>query len=77
MNNIESIGVIEKNGSRHTKKDQKHAKIVKRFQHAPRFPSDDKIMHSSLTTRVKNNVMTRRDVEVSQDMLGPSKCATQ
>ena len=46
---------------------------MRRFQHVAGFPSDSTIMYSVNTNGIKNSPFTQRDVELSKEMLGPSK----
>ena len=41
------------------------------------IPSNETIIHSCLTNGIKNNPITKRDVEICDDMLGPSSYAAK
>ena len=50
---------------------------MRRFQHVAGFPSNKTILYSILRNGIKNNLMTTRDVHISNDMLGLSKYVAQ
>ena len=76
---VESEAIKTLEGSRQwfSKRDQIRVDIIWRFQYVARFPADDTILHSVSTNSIKNNPITRRDIELAMDMLGLSKYAIQ
>ena len=48
-----------------------------RFQHVAGFLLDSTITHSNNTNGIKNNSITQRDLELSTDILGPSRYISQ
>ena len=72
-----AIDSIEANRDQFIKRDQQKGDVFRRFQHVASFPSDKTILHSASTNGIKNNPITGRDVQISIDMLGPSKHAAQ
>ena len=50
---------------------------MRRAQCVAGFPSDDTLLCSVLTNGIKNNHISKRDVQTCQDMLGRSKYVSQ
>ena len=77
INDREAIETVTGSRARFTKRDQLKADIVRRFQHVAAFPSDRTLMYSVVTNGIKNNPITKRDVELCTEMLGKSKYMAQ
>ena len=69
-----TIDAIDGSRKRFTKRHQCKSDRVRRFQNASAFPDNSILMHSCSKNGVKNNSITKRDVDVSIGMLGPSEC---
>jgi len=72
-----AIGIIKDSRKRFSKRDQVKANVVKRFQHVAGFPADFTLIYSVNTNSIKNNPITQRDIELSLEMLGPSRYIAQ
>ena len=77
LNNSEGIDTIKKSKKRFKGCDQKQADRVCRWQHVGGHPSDSTLKYSSVTNGIKNNPFTKRDIELTADMLGRSAVAVQ
>ena len=75
VNEDEAINTVDGSKKQFSKKDRLKADIVRHFQHVAGIPSDATIIHSVNTNAIKNNPITRRDIVLTQDMLGRSKYA--
>ena len=73
----EGIYTIVKSRSRVSKRDQIKADRVRRLQHVAGFPSDETSIYSVLTNGIKNNPISKRDVQICNDVLGRIKCIAQ
>ena len=51
--------------------------MVLRFQHAAGHPSDKTISHSLITNGIKNSPISKRDVDLTIDVLGKRQFAVQ
>ena len=69
----EAIDTIEQSRGEFSKRYQKKADVVRRMHHVAAFPSDETLIYSFGTNGMKNNHLTKRDVETCDDMLGRSK----
>ena len=51
--------------------------MVRRFQQVAGFPSNATMIHAMLSNSIKNSPITKRDIELTAKMLGPSKYSLQ
>ena len=65
------IDAVSASHKRFTKRDQPKADRVRCFQRVACFLSDATIAHSCTTNGIKNNPITKHDVEIAKEMLGP------
>ena len=54
------------------KRDQLWADKVRRLQHVSGFPSDKTLVYSVMTNDIRNNPISRRDIQICDEMLGKS-----
>ena len=73
----DAIDTITKSKNNFSKRDQSKAMRVRRFQHVAAHPSDDTLIYSAMTNGIKNNPITKKDVNMALDMLGKSKYSVQ
>ena len=69
----DEIETIDKSRARLSKRGQLRADRVRRLQHVAGFLSDDALVYSVMTNGIKNNPISKRDIEICKDMLGRSK----
>ena len=73
----EAIETITRSQSKFSKRDQIWADKVRRLQHVSGFPSDEKLVYSVMTNDIRNNPISRRDIQICDEMLGKSVYATK
>ena len=73
----DAIDTVKKSRARFSRRDQLRADRVRRLQHVAGFPSDETLTHSVVTNGIENNPISKRDVQICQEMLGRSKCISQ
>ena len=69
----DAIDAVARSRDRFSKRDQLKADMVRRVQHVAACPSDATLIYSFSTNGIKNNPLTKRDVETCDAMLGCSK----
>ena len=74
---IAKIDTIAKSRSQYSARDQNKADVVRRFQQVAGFPSNATMIHAMLSNSIKNSPITKRDIELTAKMLGPSKYSLQ
>ncbi|OEU10337.1 hypothetical protein FRACYDRAFT_247347 [Fragilariopsis cylindrus CCMP1102] len=73
----DAIDTITKSKNNFSKRDQSKATRVRRFQHVAAHPSDDTLIYSAMTNGIKNNPITKKDINMALAMLGKSKYSVQ
>ena len=73
----DAIDTVAKSRTRFSKRDQIRTDRVRRLQHVTGFPSDETTLYSVSTNGIKNNPISRRDVQTCYDVLGKSKYVAQ
>ena len=73
----EAIDTAQKSRGCFLKRDQIKGNIVRRFQHVAVFLSDAMLIYSFSTNRIKNNPLTKHNVEIYTKMLVRSKYASK
>ena len=68
----EAIGTVMGGRSKFSKRDQIRADKVRRLQHVAGFPSDETLVYSVMTNGIRNNPISKRDIEICNEMLGRS-----
>ena len=74
INNVDdAIDTVTKSKNNFSKRDQSKASRVRRFQHVAAHPSDDTLIYSAMTNGIKNNPITKKDINMALTMLGKSR----
>ena len=68
----ETIEIVIGNCDRFLKKDSIRANKVERLQCVARFSSDNTLIYSILTNRIRNNPISRRDMNIYNKILSKS-----
>ena len=71
--NAEAISIVEGSKSNFSKIYQIRGDKVRRLQHADAFTSDQTLTCSVVTNGMRNNPISRRDIDVCNKILGKSK----
>ena len=66
----DTIDTIDQSRGKNSKIHQKKADMMRRLQHAEAFPSGANLIYYFGTNGIKNNPLTKRDVEMCDEMLG-------
>lgn len=69
----DAIDTIEQSCGRFSKRDQLKADIVQWFQHVVAFPLDTTLIYSVMMNSIKNSSFTKKDIDISNNILGKSK----
>ena len=56
---------------------QKEINLELMQQHAVDFPSNSNLVYSVMTNRIRNNPISKREINICNDMLGRSKYVSQ
>ena len=75
--NREAIVTIEGTRSNFSERDQTRGDRVRRLQHVAAFPSDKTLTFSVMTNGTRNNPISRRYIDVRDEMMGKSKHDSQ
>ena len=68
-----AIETVEENKKRFSKRDRCKAKIVRRFQYVAGVLSDVMIIHLVNTNGIRNNLIIKREILITHNMLEQSK----
>ena len=73
----DAINTEKKSRERFSHCNQQKADKMRRFQHDSEHSSDTTSIYAAVTNGIKNSPFTKRDVELTVEMLGRSKYAIQ
>ena len=73
----DAIDTISKSRSRFPKRDQIRVDKACMLKHVSDFLSDDILIYSVMTNRIRNNTMNKRNIKICNEMIRKSKCLDQ
>lgn len=77
LNNSDRIDTVSKSKDWFIKRNQDKLRMVCHFQHVSGHPLDATLVYSVVMNKIKNNLITKQQVQLVLDQLGVSKFAIQ